>query len=183
MALQEGSISQTAYVVHDVEKTAARWTALTGAGPWYLLEPETTNTIYRGAPSECRYRIALSFCGTEMLELIMPMNDEPSIFTEVLNERGEGFHHIAPRIMALQGPTFDARLAELESLGLSAAMTNDIAGLGRCAFYDAKDSLGGFIEVFEVGGMFNLLPMMADIHAGWDGKEPIRQMESLFGSL
>lgn len=183
MALPEGSYTQTAFVVRNVEESALRWTALTGAGPWYVLEPETRNTIYRGTPGTDRYRLGMAFVGATLIELIQPMDAKPSILNEVLDERGEGFHHVCPRISGLYGATFDERCRELERRGLKVAMTSEVVGLGREAFYDAKDSIGGFIEVFELGRGYGMVPLMADIHQAWDGSDSIRPLESLFGKF
>lgn len=183
MTATEGTFTQTAFVVRDIEATALRWTALTGAGPWFALQPETKNTVYRGQPAHDRYRLAMAFSGHTLIELISPMDDEPSILNEVLTERGEGFHHISPKLSGLAGASFDARCRELEAQGLKVAMTNEVVGLGRTAFYDAKDTLGGFVEVFELGDGYGMVPLMADVHSAWDGAVPLRPLESLFGQF
>lgn len=179
----DGSFTQTAFVVKDVERTAKRWTALTGAGPWFILEPETRNTIYRGSPSNAKYRLGMAFVGASLIELIQPTDDQPSILNEVLAERGEGFHHVAPRLTGLRGPTFDARCRELEAAGLQLAMSNEVVGLGRASFYDAKEQTGGFIEVFELGSGYAMVPLMANLHRDWDKSDPIRPLETLFGKF
>ena len=91
LALPEGSVTQTAYVVRDIERHAAEWTRLTGAGPWFTLAPELANMVYRGHSTQAKYRLAMAFVGATMLELIQPLDEEPSIFREILDERGEGF--------------------------------------------------------------------------------------------
>ena len=181
MQVPEGSLTQVAYVVRDVEASAARWTNATGAGPWFLLEPETKGTLYRGNLAHDRYRLGMGFVGTTLIELIQPMDSEPSVLNEVLAERGEGFHHVCPHLAALAGAAFDERCHELEGKGLKLAMSTEIVGLGRAAFYDAKSTIGGFIEVFELGQGYAVVPLMAELHAGWDGIDPIRQMQTLFG--
>ena len=180
LALPEGSVTQTAYVVRDIERHAAEWTRLTGAGPWFTLAPELANMVYRGHSTQAKYRLAMAFVGATMLELIQPLDEEPSIFREILDERGEGFHHVAPRMTGLSGPRFDARCRELEHQGLTVALTNDVVGMGRAAFYDAKDSIGGFVEVFELGEGYAMVPLMIDVHQNWDGKDPLRPLQSLF---
>jgi Glyoxalase/Bleomycin resistance protein/Dioxygenase superfamily len=181
-ALPEGSYTQTAFVVRNVEAAAARWSALAGAGPWYVLETETTNTIYRGRPSDDAYRLGMAFAGGSLIELIQPLDREPSILNEVLALRGEGFHHVCPNVSGLSGPSFDERCRELEGRGLHVAMTTDVVGLGRAAFYDALDSIGGFIEVFELGDAYPMVPLMAQAHLAWDGSDPVREIASLFAT-
>jgi Glyoxalase/Bleomycin resistance protein/Dioxygenase superfamily len=183
VALPEKSYTQTCFVVRDMDKAAREWTRRTGAGPWYTLAPETKNTIYHGTPGHDKYRLALGFLGASCLELIQPLDDEPSILNEILEKRGEGFHHVSPQLSGLSGASFDQRCRELEKDGLRIAMTNDVVGLGRAAFYDAFASIGGFIEVFELGKAYPMVPFMADQHLAWDGSDPVRPMESLFGKF
>lgn len=179
----EGTVTQMAYVVRDIERHAASWTELTGAGPWFHLEPELRNMVYRSNPTDAKYRLAMAFVGSTLLELIQPLDDEPSIFKEILDERGEGFHHIAPRLSGLSGASFEARCLELEQQGLTLALANDVVGQGRTAFYDAKDTIGGFVEVFELGAGYSMLPRMAEVHQQWDGTDLMRPLQSLFSSL
>ena len=183
MALPEGSYTQIAYVVKNVEEAAANWTKVSGAGPWFILEPETKNTIYRGQPSNSSYRLGLTFLGGTYIELIQPTDNEPSIFKEILDKRGEGFHHISPQLSALKGATFDERCREMESRGLKLAMNNEVVNMGRAAYYDALGSINGFIEVFEAGEAYGMVPYIADLHLAWDGKDPIRKMETIFGKF
>jgi Glyoxalase/Bleomycin resistance protein/Dioxygenase superfamily len=179
MALPEGSYTQTAYVVKDVEAAARRWTETTGAGPWYRLTPETRDTVYRGKKGEDHYKLVLGFLGATLIELIQPLDDQPSLFNEVLRGRGAGFHHVSPQLAALKGITFDERCHVFEQRGLVCVMTNFVVGLGRAAFYDAQDAIGGFVEVFELGAAYSIVPGMADEHLRWDGSRVIRGFDSL----
>jgi len=122
MALPKGSYTQIAYVVKNVEEAAARWTKVSGAGPWFVLEPQTINTIYRRQPTKSGYRLGLTFLGGTYIELIQPTNNEPSIFKEILDLRGEGFHHISPQLSVLKGASYDDRCREMEQRGLKLAM-------------------------------------------------------------
>ncbi|MBC7770429.1 MAG: VOC family protein [Phycisphaerales bacterium] len=181
MALPEGSYTQTCFVVRNIEDSATRWTRATGAGPWYVFQPDTRNTIYRDEPGNDKYRLALGFLGGTCMELVQPLDREPSIFNEILEARGEGFHHVCPQMSGLSGASFDARCRELEQRGLKLAMSNEVVGLGRASFYDALDSIGGFIEVFELGKGYPMVPVMADGHLTWNGANPLRPLETLFG--
>ncbi|MBC7887015.1 MAG: VOC family protein [Ferruginibacter sp.] len=183
MILPEGSYTQIAYVVKNVEAAAAHWTKVSGAGPWFILEPETKNTIYRGQPTSSSYRLGLTFLGGTYIEMIQPTDDEPSIFKEILDLRGEGFHHISPQLSGLKGAAYDERCREMERRGLKLAMNNEVVHMGRAAYYDALDSIGGFIEVFEAGEGYSMVPYIQELHLAWDGKDPIRKMETIFGKF
>ena len=60
-------------------------------------------------------------------------------------------------------------------------MTCTFPGIGRAAFFDALDSIGGFVEVMEVEeDGHGAVERLREIHLGWDGSDPIRTFEDLF---
>ncbi len=90
-------ISQVAFVVEDIEDGMDRFGAILGVTSWdlYRFEPPTlTDTTYRGEDHEYSMILALATVGDTMLELIEPLEGE-SIYTEHLEEHGEGLHHVA----------------------------------------------------------------------------------------
>jgi hypothetical protein len=181
MGLPEGSYTQWTHIVRDLETSARKWTDATGAGPWFVMEPPVTNTVYRGKSIDLHYRLALTFIGTSIFELISPLDDGPSIFTEALNERGEGFFLLSPRVTALSGESFDARIEEMKGRGFTVAMTTEVIGVGRTCYFDAVNSIGAFIELLEIGAAYPTLDVMAEIHAQWDGTDLLRDFSTVFG--
>ena len=87
-----GTIRQTAYVVDDIEKTAAEWAAVHGVGPFFLYDVDTPS-IYRGRETPMRGRMGLAQSGIQQVELIQPDLSVPSLYTELLYATGPGFHH------------------------------------------------------------------------------------------
>lgn len=183
MALPEGSYMQASYVVNNLEESAANWTKLTGAGPWFISEAKTKNTVYRGQPASFTFRIALAFLGATQLELVQLTDDGPSVFKETLDKSGPGFNHVCPQMSGLSGAAFDERCREMERRGMEQAMITEVVGSGRFAYYDALDTIGCFVEIYESGKGYAMVPYLADLHLGWDGKDPIRKIESLMGKF
>jgi len=90
-------VTQIAFVVEDLEDGMDRFGGLLGVKPWeiYRFEPpRLTDQTYRGEPHEYSMALALTEVDGTMIELIEPLEGE-SIYTEHLDEHGEGLHHIA----------------------------------------------------------------------------------------
>ena len=62
-------------------------------------------------------------------------------------------------------------------------MTTEVVGMGRFTYYDALGSMGCFIEIVEYGKAYAMIPYLADLHLAWDGKDPIRKVETLQGKF
>jgi len=79
-------------------------------------------------------------------ELIEPLSG-PSIHADRLEERGEGFHHVAYVVASLEQTT-----AEMEAAGhpvITRIHSFDADGDGAAAYYDTASSLGFLVEAFE----------------------------------
>ena len=91
--------SQVGFVVHDLEKTKQVYAALFGVEAPPTVsggEYEVTRCSVAGQPApdaKCRMAFFDLRPGVQ-LELIEP-NDAPSVWRDILNEQGEGIHHIA----------------------------------------------------------------------------------------
>ena len=183
MELTEGSCTQMCYVVNDIEHAAREWSKTIGAGPWYLHVPAAENRVYRGQPTDDHFLMALAFSGVTSIELYQPLDDEPSIVREVLEKHGDGaFHHVWPNMSGLKGLEWEEKCKSYEALGLEVAMSCTFTGIGRAVFYDALDSIGGFIEVLELGDAFPLMNVLHEAHVGWDGSDPIRQLADVLAA-
>ena len=92
-------LTQVALVVKDIEKTKTRLAELFCIdGPPTIEAGEfaITQTEIHGIPApDAKCRMAFFSVGNGVqLELIEP-NETPSVWRDLLNEKGEGFHHIA----------------------------------------------------------------------------------------
>ena len=139
---------QLAFVVHDLEAAATRFDALLQAGPWraYVFDETTApQRTYRGAPGGWSLLLALNDSHPQY-ELVQPLAGD-SIHAEWLQQRGEGFHHVAYAVDSI-----DAATAEFEAAGHPAVM--EVAGFGadgdgRGVYVDTVDALGFYVELVE----------------------------------
>lgn len=168
------SIMQIAYVVEDLEKAATNHARLTGNGPFFLLEHlEVVKPRYRGEATELDVSIALGYSGGLCVEFIQQHGETPSVYKELLDTRGGGFHHWG--VMTWQ---FDEEVARYQKEGAEVAFEGAVAVGGRFAYMDTTAELGGMIELIELTPVVEAL--FGDLEAAsvdWDGNNPVRRPE------
>lgn len=143
--IETNVICQVGLVVRDIERTARAYADIFGMDvpPISITAPEAeAHTIYRGAPTPARARLAFFQMGAISLELIEPVGG-PSTWQEFLDRHGEGVHHIAFRIAGM-----DRIIAYLESKGITAVQRGDYTG-GRYAYMGSEGQLGVILELLE----------------------------------
>src|SRR5262249_47537963 len=138
-----GAIMQVSYVVEDIEREMKRWTQELGIGPFfYLPRFPVQDVVYRGNPAPVDIDVALAFSGSMCFELVRQNDRAPSIFRELIDSRGYGFHH-----WAVSTKDFDADLRHREKAGGVVASSGRVAVGARVAYLDTTASLGGMLEL------------------------------------
>ncbi len=92
-------VTQIAIVVKDIDKTSEAWSKVFGLPkpePIIAGGPEA-NAVYRGQLTDAQAKLAFFDLGQVSLELIEPLGGD-SVWQEVLDQKGEGVHHIAFQI-------------------------------------------------------------------------------------
>jgi hypothetical protein len=163
-------VIQMAYVVPDVKQAALDHVRLAGIGPWFLREHFAgTDLVYRGAPTDIDMAIAFACCGTMLYELIQPLNDVPSVYQEVIDRRGFGFHHYG-----IATTSFERDIERYRTLGYEPAFLAKIRGT-RIGYLDTTANLPGMIELIEMTEANRaLMTMVYRASVGWDGSDPLR---------
>jgi hypothetical protein len=168
----DDGVVQMAYVVEDIQRAMKQWAEQLKVGPWFLLEHFTgVDPAYRGRPSEADVAIAMGFAGHMMIELIQPNNDAPSVYREVIDQRGYGFHH-----WGIASKDFDRDVTGYKQRGAELAFFARVPSGGRIAYMDTTAQLPGMVELIELGADFE--PMFTGFYRaslGWDGKHPVRR--------
>jgi Glyoxalase/Bleomycin resistance protein/Dioxygenase superfamily len=167
----DDGIIQMAYVVKDIRAAMAEWVSKLRVGPWFLLDRFTGDEpMYRGQPSKAEVSLAMAFAGHMNIELIQPNNDAPSVYREVIDARGYGFHHWGRATCQ-----FDRDVAQYRQAGHEIGFICRVPSGGRVAYMDTTRQLPGFVELIELGGTFE--PVFSRFYRasiGWDGSEPVR---------
>lgn len=166
-----GGVIQTAFIVPDIRAAIDRWVADLGVGPWFLLDHFTgTDPVYRGEPSRADVALAMGFAGHMQIELIQPNDGHPSVYQEVRDARGWGFHHVGKATADLEGD-----IARYADHGCEVAFRAGVPTGGEVAYVDTHGELPGFVELIETGpGMETVFTNFYSASLGWDGSDPIR---------
>jgi len=174
MSVLPGPIRQVGYVVTDLDQALASWIEL-GVGPWYVMRGLPMRALYRGEPCEITLSLALANSGELQVELIHQQGDIPSIFTEFLTSRGEGFHQLA-----YWAEDFDATMRAVNAAGWPVVWSGGEDVGTRFAYIEPPNSPAvpsQIIEIMELTettvGMGRFIRDAAD---SWDGSDPIREL-------
>ena len=120
-------------------------------------------------------RVGFGFSGSLLIELLQQTNATPSVFDEMLDTRGEGYHHVMLRLPYNEG------VARLSSLGHEIAFSGVMPGGERFCLFDTRAADGGYVELMELSpAVEESLARMYRAHLGWDGRtEPVRGIDRL----
>jgi hypothetical protein len=175
MAIQPmGSVLELCQVVRDIEPALRHWTETIGAGPFFVFDvPVLPGQLYRGAPTEVSMRVGFGFSGGLLIELLQQTNAGASVFTEMLDARGDGYHHVM-----LRGD-FDKDHARLTAKGHQVAFSGRMPAGERFCLFDTRAADGGYVELMELSpAMTESLERMHRAHLAWDGRtDPVRSMD------
>lgn len=177
MLQPEQSIIELCHVVTDMDAAIRYWTTVMGAGPFFVGDMEIKeNQFYRGKPCEQSVQIGFAFSGGLIIELVKPIRNIPSVFREVLDERGPGYHHVMLRV------DYDEGYERLSKAGYEVGLCGTLPGGERFALFDARKDSGGFIEIMDMSPLIaRQLENMQRAHREWDGHtDPVRSMASSF---
>jgi hypothetical protein len=171
-----GSILELCQVVRDMDRALDHWTRVLGAGPFFVFDvPVLPGQVYRGEPTEVAMRVAFGFSGGLLIELLQQTSKGASVFTEMLETTGEGYHHVMLRV------PYDAGVERLSGEGYAMAFSGTMPSGERFALFDTRPGNGGYVELMEISpAMEASLGRMHAAHVAWDGTtRPIRSMSDL----
>ena len=174
MSRRFGPITQNGYVVPDIEAAMTHWSENLGIGPWYRLGVMAfEDLMYRGAPTAARVDIALSNSGHLQIELIQPLDNEPTPYRDFLEETGGrgGLQHVSSWP---DRADYDRILVDFTAVG-GDVLFQGRAGRTRFAYFDTGRHLGTVFEMADLSpGTRKFFGAIREAAAFWDGSAPIR---------
>ena len=167
----DNGIMQMAYIVPDIQAAMREWASDLRVGPWFLLDHFTgDDPVYRGEPCLAGVSLAMGFAGHMQIELIQPNDEHPSVYREVRDQRGWGFHHFG-----VGSRDFEGDVAKYESKGYELAFRCGVPTGGSVGYMDTKGQLPGMLEVIEISSvMETVFTGFYRASLGWDGTDPVR---------
>lgn len=167
-----GQIMQMAYVVDDIDAAIAWWTDDAKTGPWFLLPHFLgPDQFYRGMPSTADVAIAMAFAGHMQIELIQPLDENPSVYRDAIAARGYGFHHVG-----IACDDVEAEIQAYEARGYALEFLAAVPTGGRVAYLRSPSNAApGYIELIPATDAMNK-HFTEFWHAaqGWNGLDPVR---------
>ena len=146
---------QICFVVRDLDRAIDFFTRTNGVKAWNVaidLALHQTEKEYYGRPGTFQFSCAYGYAGETLIELARHDGGE-SVYGDWLDTHGPGPHHIGFRLSdAEEYAVADAHYA---SLGLTKAMAGFFQGpFGNCrwAYYDTREMIGCFTELYYVDG-------------------------------
>ena len=165
-------VAQTAYIVPDLQAAIRHWVTDLRAGPFFvlpsLLVPGQT---YRGEASRADVTLAMGFAGHMMIELIQPLDDNPSVYKETIERRGYGYHHLGVACADVEAASRD-----YQTRGYHEAYRAAVPTGGEVVYLDNGTGADlGFIELLPVTpGMNETFTRFWEASRNWDGTDPVR---------
>lgn len=168
---QSGQIVQHAYVVQRIRPAIDWWIKDGKTGPFFLLDSFTgPEQRYRGGPTKADVSIAMSFAGHMNIELIQPKDNEPSVYKEIVDRRGYGFHHLG-----IAFEDVEAARHEYEGRGYHVVFSTPVPSGGTVYFMGDGAGAPGFVELIPAtSGTDEMFTRYWRASVDWDGKDPIR---------
>lgn len=167
-----GGVAQTAFIVPDLHQAIARWVTDMRAGPFFVLPHFLVpGQTYRGAESTADIAIAMGFAGHMLIELIQPLDNEPSVYKETMELRGYGFHHLG-----IACADVDADSRHYQARGYQEAFRAAVPTGGEVVYLDnGSGAQLGFLELLPVTpGMDQTFTRFWEASRDWDGSDPVR---------
>jgi hypothetical protein len=163
-----GPIRQMAFVVDDIEASAAQWAQRHGIGPWFVFDVDFPDTEYRGRRVPMRARMALAQSGGQQIELIQPDRSLPSLYTEFIDRGGAGVHHVC------YWCDLDVAWQHFSAFGAEMVQRGTTGNGGRFMYLTGTTGLA-YLEFVEVNAaMAAFFDVVAAAAQGWDGTDPVR---------
>jgi methylmalonyl-CoA/ethylmalonyl-CoA epimerase len=138
-------VAQIAIAVKDIEAAVETYSKIFGIEKPNIIitdEYDKAQTLYRGGASHARAKLAFIKFGQVELELIEPIG-EPSVWKDLLDQKGEGVHHIAFWV-----PDTDETVKYLDAHGMPMIQQGQFDG-GQYTYVDSEPQLGVMLELLE----------------------------------
>jgi hypothetical protein len=167
-----GGVAQTAFITPDLHGEIRRWAADMRAGPFFVLDHLLApGQTYRGEESRADVTLAMGFAGHMLIELIQPLDENPSVYREAIEKRGYGFHHLG-----IACADVDASSRDYQAKGYHEAYRAAVPTGGEVVYLDnGKGAELGFLELLPVTpAMDETFTRFWEASRDWDGSDPIR---------
>jgi methylmalonyl-CoA/ethylmalonyl-CoA epimerase len=155
-------VAQIGIITADLDRAIRTWQEKYGVGPWHVQTCDASTmseTMLGGRPATFGMRLAVTYLGGLMLELIQP-GEGDSVYAHSLARRGgaDHLHHILCTTRDFQG-TIDAFGRKGVATAQSGTMNE---GPIEWAYLDTEADLGFMLEFIQLPEGYTLDPPAAN---------------------
>lgn len=164
---------QMCWIVPDLEASIHHWVKSAGAGPFFVFdELHFEDGMYRGKPSDVQpCRAAIGQLDDMQIELVVPNDAGPGLWTDVVPKGQLGFHHVG-----LYCTDYEADKAAYMADGSELAFEGLMMGARTC-YIDSTKTLGFMTELITANPVAEMVfGEFRRAAEGWDGRDPIRKL-------
>lgn len=141
-------IRQFGYVVKDIDTAVSDFSNLFKIKPWFRAKFAEQTVYYQDKEIDIEIDTAIAFDGKLEYQLIEVKSGQDNIYTDFINQQGEGLHHLGIFVTDI-----DLRLRQLREKGVNAAQSGTMKSKGgaitKFAYLDTEDSCGIILELVE----------------------------------
>ena len=127
------ALGHVGIIVKDIDKTMEYYSSTFGIGPWRVRDADYHGVMLRGQKTSYKARLAFAETGTVELQLTQPISGR-SIYSEFLDEVGEGIHHLGYLVGKKEKEDIISKLAEQGIKPIMAA--NSVLHSGSWAYLE-----------------------------------------------
>lgn len=142
------AMGQLGIVVGKMGPAIAHYSNLLGIRPWYRAKIVESDIHYRGKPIELELDIAVGYSGGLQFELIEVIRGEDNIYTELIDSRGQGIHHIGFVVSGISERIEIFKRSGFQPLQHGTLRTRGKA-ITRFAYFDTLDQFGYITELIQ----------------------------------
>jgi len=171
MKSELGTLMQLGYVVKDIEATMRELIDVFGIGPFLCVDDiAMVGAEHRGVTLDTHLKVAFSYMGTAQIEVIQPLDDQPTVYQEFLSSGRSGLHHLG-----FWPEDFDRAYDKLTTAGYRPALHMRMDPLPANYYFDPPDGGTVMVELSHATpGKAEHYRVLREFVADWDGNNPIR---------
>lgn len=139
-------VCQIAIVVRDIARSSRAYAEFLGLPVPPVIrtaDKPLVNHTFAGEPTDANCLLAFFTLENTTLELIQPLGGNSS-WQQVLDEKGEGIHHIAFQVTDVAG-----KVSTLAASGIPLLHQGGDPKTGQFTYFDGREKLGILIETLE----------------------------------
>lgn len=142
------AMGQLGIIVKSIDRVLPYYRDVMNIRPWYRANVIEEEIYYKDTRIDLELNFAIGYSGALQLELIEVVRGEENIYTELINSRGEGLHHVGFVVSNIEKKTEMLRRSGITPVQYGLLKTKGKA-VTRFAYFDTMETCGYILELLE----------------------------------